>query len=108
MTLIMNADYMNRLAAERMRLRLSNQVRALRVGRGWTLGEVAKRANVQLRDVWRVESGYLKHITIKTLHRLACAFGVAFDIRFMSLADSLRQIGRPVDVPSSFEQEVTQ
>ena len=104
MTLIMNADFMSRLAWEQMRLRLSAQIRALRESRGWTRSQLAKLAAIQMRDVWRLENGYLKHITIKTLHRLAFAFDVAFDIRFMSLADSLRQIGRPVELPAAFHE----
>ncbi len=104
MNLIMNTEFMSRLAWEQMCLRLSAQFRGLRASHGLTWGELAKRAGVQLRDVWRLENGYLKHITTNMLTRLAKVFDVAVDVRFVSLSDSLRQIGQPVDVPETFDQ----
>ncbi len=89
MTLILNAEFMSSLAYEQMRLRLSHQLRQLRVSHGWTRSQLAKRAHISMRDVWRVENGYLKHITIKTLTRLARALDLWLDIRFVSLLDAI-------------------
>lgn len=107
MILILNADFMRRLAWEQMRLRLSHQVRGLRESRGWTQGDLAKRASLALRDVWRLENGHMKHITIKTLTQISHALDVACDIRFVSLMDSLKQIGQPIELPASFQEETT-
>lgn len=104
---ILNVDFMHRLAWEQMCLRLSQQVRGLRGARGWTQSQLAKRAKLSLRDVWRLENGYLKHVTIKMLTMVSHALDVVCNIRFLGLVDSLKEINQPVELPAGFHEELS-
>ena len=66
--------------AERHQLGL--QCTLLRVWRGWTQADLAKRAQCPLAHVVAIESGDLARASLKTLKLLAGAFDVALLIRF--------------------------
>ena len=58
---------------------LSNRLKELRKERKWTQQELAHKANLSFNAVTKIEQGAAKHPTLKTLLKLAEAFGVSLD-----------------------------
>ena len=61
-------------------LDLADEVIELRLERGWTQTELARRAGTQQANISRIENG-LANPTVKLLHKLANAFGTELRIR---------------------------
>jgi transcriptional regulator with XRE-family HTH domain len=57
------------------------EIRRLRVERGWSMSELARRAGTSAPTVHRYESGW-RRFELATLGRLAAALGRNVDIRF--------------------------
>ena len=53
------------------------RVRDLRLTRGWTQAELAKRANVRRATINRIENGRTTGVDFDVLERIADAFGLA-------------------------------
>lgn len=102
--LILNAEFHHALHLEQAKLRLADQLRAMRAVRGWSQRQAAKLAGVAWRDLWRIENCYWRNINVKTLTAIAAAFDVAWDIRFIDARDALLQ--GDYEVPVSWAEEV--
>ena len=62
---------------------LGAEIRRLRLERGWTLGEFARRAGTSAPAVHRYEAGW-RRFEIATLAKLAAALGLRLDVRLVS------------------------
>lgn len=64
------------------------QVREMRADRGWTQQELGDRAGQMAQErIHEIESPDKGHRNVRTLERLALAFGVALEIRFISYGE---------------------
>jgi transcriptional regulator with XRE-family HTH domain len=68
-------------------LGVAEVVRALRLGRGWTLEEAAERADLAVRHIQLLESG-TSNPTAATLLRVARGFGVSAETLFRGATES--------------------
>lgn len=88
---------------------LSMQIREMRLARGWSQQELARRSGIAQGQISRLESG-LHDGTITTYQRLARVFDCAFMIRFCSHSEGLAWIlAVTVDgasmVPASYDED---
>jgi transcriptional regulator with XRE-family HTH domain len=58
---------------------LSKRLKELRAKRSWTQQKLAEKANLSFNAITKIEQGAAKHPTLKTLLKLAEAFGVGLD-----------------------------
>ena len=58
---------------------ISKRLKELRKEHNWTQQELAQKANLSFNAVTKIEQGAAKHPTLKTLLKLAEAFGVSLD-----------------------------
>jgi transcriptional regulator with XRE-family HTH domain len=91
-------------------LDLADDVLALRIERGWSQSELARRAKTGQPNISRIEDG-LANPTIKFLQKLARAFGVKLEVRLrkpsalIARSDEIRgrtfssAPGAPIDSP---------
>ena len=63
---------------------LGLQVNLLRLGKGWSVEELARRSNVSVSVILAIEDGDLLKATPKSLARIADAFDVAVLLKFES------------------------
>jgi transcriptional regulator with XRE-family HTH domain len=68
------------------------EIRRLRVRRGWSLAELARRAGTSAPTVHRYESGW-RCFEIATLGKLAAALGCRLDVRFVRPRGETRERG---------------
>jgi len=59
--------------------KIGDNLKKLRVKKGYSLEKVARLAGLSLNTVIRIESGVNKNPTIETLTKLASAFDVTLD-----------------------------
>jgi len=73
---------------------VGRRIAELRLARGWTQEEAARRLNVTVRHMKRLEAGH--NMTIHTAARVALAFGVAVGELFVPPKSwDAREPGRP-------------
>ena len=58
---------------------LSKRLKELRKERNWTQQELAQKASLSFNAITKIEQGAAKHPTLKTLIKLAEAFGIGID-----------------------------
>ena len=58
---------------------LSDQIKALREGKGWTQNHLAEVAEVPQPTIWRLEKGLIRNPKMELLTKLARALGVTVD-----------------------------
>lgn len=58
---------------------LSERLKELRTKHEWTQQKLAERAGLSFNAITKIEQGAAKHPTLKTLLKLAEAFGVGLD-----------------------------
>ena len=58
---------------------LSKRLKELRAGKGWSQQKLAEKAGLSFNAVTKIEQGLAKHPTLKTLIKIADAFGVSLD-----------------------------
>jgi len=61
---------------------IGSQIRALRVSKGWSLAELARRVGTSTPTLHRYESGW-DRFEVATLRRLARALGASLEIRLL-------------------------
>ncbi len=66
------------------RLDLGRQILALRLERGWTQKELAKRAGTKQANISRLENGLLNP-SVEMLQKVAEAFGVELNVTFEAI-----------------------
>jgi HTH-type transcriptional regulator/antitoxin HipB len=79
-------EYRDLLVAEEIDTGLPLQIRAMRQDRGWSQRDLAKQAGMRQEVISRLEQLDYGKYTITTLKRLASAFGVGLDVRFVPLS----------------------
>lgn len=62
---------------------ISAQIRDLRLAKGWTLAELAKRAGTSAPTLHRYESGW-DRFEVRTLRTIAAALGARLEVRLVS------------------------
>jgi len=58
---------------------LAKRLKELRKERDWTQQKLAEKADLSFNAITKIEQGAAKHPTLKTLLKLADAFGVSLD-----------------------------
>lgn len=95
--------------ASQIELGLPLQVRALRRSRGWTQEQFAKALGMSQPRVAEIEKPGRRRFNLETLLRIAAAFDVALEVRFVSFSKLIQHEERfdpeHYDVPS-FETEL--
>jgi len=57
----------------------STRLKELRAKHNWTQQKLAEKANLSFNAITKIEQGAAKHPTLKTLLKLAEAFGIGLD-----------------------------
>lgn len=87
---------------------LARQIRHIRMQRGWSQSELARRLGTTQAAISRAEDPSYGRISIKTLFELSKAFDCGLEVRFLSLVKMLEDTWKPSpqrqDVPA-FEEE---
>ena len=76
-------QYRDLFVEEHITTGLAFQIRAMREGRGWTQGELARRSAQNQSTISSFENPSYGRYTLQTLKRLAAAFDVALTVRFV-------------------------
>jgi transcriptional regulator with XRE-family HTH domain len=58
---------------------LSKRLKELRREKGWSQQKLAEKTDLSFNAVTKIEQGLAKHPTLKTLIKLADAFGISID-----------------------------
>ena len=58
---------------------LSKRLKELRAKHNWTQQKLAEKAGLSFNAITKIEQGAAKHPTLKTLLKLADAFGIGLD-----------------------------
>ena len=80
-------EYRDAYVESQIRMTLPLQVRELRKRREWTQPELAERAGMGQPRISELEKPGERRLTIETLLRLASAFDVALQVRFVPYGD---------------------
>lgn len=56
---------------------LARRLRGIRVGRGWSLGQLSDRTGIDRPTLSRIERGLTRHPRLDTLEKIASAYGVS-------------------------------
>jgi transcriptional regulator with XRE-family HTH domain len=73
--------------------RIRNQIRAVRLQRGYTQAQLGELAGMEQSFISRLENIYLpEELTIDTLRRIAYALDVRLSVKFTSWGEALRDI----------------
>jgi len=59
---------------------VAKRLKELRKERDWTQQKLAEKAGLSFNAITKIEQGAAKHPTLKTLLKLADAFGVSLDV----------------------------
>ena len=101
--------YRDAYVASQIRMTLPLQIRELRKGREWTQPELAEQAGMAQPRISELEKPGERRLTIETLLRLASAFDVALQVRFVPFGELIDwSEGLDIDnfVVQPFEAEV--
>ncbi len=80
-------QYRHAFVASQIRIGLPLQCRALREGRRWTQPQLAQAAGMSQPRISEIERPGERKLNIETLLRLAEAFDVALDVRFVTFRE---------------------
>ena len=58
---------------------LAKRLKELRKEKGWSQQKLAEKTDLSFNAVTKIEQGLAKHPTLKTLIKLADAFGISID-----------------------------
>ena len=95
--------------ANRIRILIPHQIRALRESRNWTQKELADRAGKSQAVISRLENPAYASFTLKTLLELAEALDVALLVKYVSynrFLNEFKNLDSESLAPVSFEEEV--
>jgi transcriptional regulator with XRE-family HTH domain len=79
--------YRDQYVASQINIGLPFQVRALRQQRNWTQGQLASKTGMAQPRISEIETAGTRHLNLETLLRLASAFDVALDVRFVPFSE---------------------
>lgn len=74
-----------------IRIGLPFQIRALRKQKGWSQSQLAEAAEMRQPRISAIEKPGKGKLNIETLERIAGAFDVGLEVRFVSFGDLIRQ-----------------
>jgi len=80
-------EYRDAYAAAQIRIVLPFHIRALRMQRGWSQMELARRAGMAQPRIAEIEKPGARRLNIETLLRIAIAFDVGLQVRFMPFSE---------------------
>ena len=86
-----------------MRYFLALQVKAMRESRGWSLSELAEKADLKISDIAKMENPKGGNLSLDKIKQVAKACDVALLVRFTRFAMTRSDLS-----PSSFEDEAEQ
>lgn len=87
---------------------LANQIRALRLQRGWTQSQLAKKLDTTQTVISRMEDPSYGKYSVQTLIELAKAFDIGMHVKFVSFVTMLHTTFSPTDdkkIIPSFDEE---
>jgi transcriptional regulator with XRE-family HTH domain len=58
---------------------IAHRLKELRKARNWTQQKLAEKAGLSFNAITKIEQGAAEHPTLKTLIKLADAFGISLD-----------------------------
>ncbi len=97
-------EYRDAFVAENISTGIALQIRAMRMARGWSQEELARRAGKKQEVISKLENPDYGSYTLKTLKDLASAFDVALTVEFApfsELVDRFVNVSREdLEVPS--------
>lgn len=82
--------YRDAYVASQINIGLPFQARALRHARKWTQEELAERAGMSQPRIAEIERPNKRRFNLETLLRIASAFDVGLQVRFVPLTDIIR------------------
>lgn len=85
-------EYAHAYMEEHAVSRIAAQVYALRMQRGWTQTELARRSRIAQERISMIESADFESLTMKTLYKLASAFDVVANVDFHSFGDAILDV----------------
>lgn len=89
---INTADWRSRYVRTRIAIDIPSQIRALRKQRGWTQAELAERTGMKQSRIALIERPGISRFKLETLERIAKAFDIGLQVRFVSFSEIQRQI----------------
>ena len=103
--------YRDAYTASQISIGLPFQIRALRASRNWTQGKLAKQSLMSQPRVSEIERPGARRLNLDTLLRLASAFDVALEVRFVpfgKLVDHSERFDPDSFSVKSFDQEISE
>lgn len=85
-------DYAHAYMGERGDAEIAAQIRVLREQRGWTQAELAERSGMKQSRISALEDVNYDAWTVKTLRKLAEAFDVHVDVRFVPFTKAILDV----------------
>jgi transcriptional regulator with XRE-family HTH domain len=92
MNLFQKRQYRRAYVESFFNTRLAAQIKLLREARGYSQEQLAGALNTQQSAISKLENGSYSNWTVKTLRRVARAFDVALQVRFISFGEVLADI----------------
>jgi transcriptional regulator with XRE-family HTH domain len=86
-------------------IKIGRQIKLNRQHRGMTVYQLAKWIKVTPKKMRSIERGNVGKLTIFTFVRLANSFDCAFDIKFTSRAEHIKQLNKEPEIVPTFEEE---
>jgi transcriptional regulator with XRE-family HTH domain len=83
-------NYRDAYVVSQLRIRLPFELRAIRIARGWSQGELARRAGMAQSRISAIESPGKVNLSMNTLLRLASAFDCALKVSFVTFGELVR------------------
>lgn len=87
-------EYRDFFVSETNRRLIAEQIREMRDDRGWTQEELARASGKVQETISQLENPNSGRPTLTTLQRLASAFDVALDVRFVSFGELAERLDR--------------
>lgn len=108
-TELRDKEYRDAFMASQLRISLPMQCRALRESREWTQPQLAEKASMSQPRISEIERPGERRLNLETLLRLASAFDVALQVRFVpfsQLVDDDDQVNLDDFYIAPFEEDI--
>ncbi|MBI3799144.1 MAG: helix-turn-helix transcriptional regulator [Deltaproteobacteria bacterium] len=91
-TKLQDKAYRDAFVGSQINIELAFQIRALREKRGWTQGQLAKKAGMAQPRISAIETPGKGKLNLETLRRLASAFDVGLTVRFVPFSEMIEWV----------------
>jgi transcriptional regulator with XRE-family HTH domain len=108
-TQLKNKEYRDAFVASQIRIGFPMQCRALRESREWTQPQLAEKASMSQPRISEIERPGERKLNLETLLRLASAFDVALEVRFVpfsQLVDDDDQVNLDDFYVAPFDEDI--